>query len=183
LENENEAHSVGSLRTPHTTNDACTWQGEKLSAGGGQPSAVVLSEEVIHKFLRLNRFLRQRAHQMDSQGIRPRQFAVLRFLLESGPATVGQVQGHLYLGASTTSVVIAGLEEAGYVTRTRSEEDNRVVLVELTPAGREIAQNTPLGGIALLRRRLGHLPAEKLRLLDQALAEIMQLMEVPDTDE
>ena len=120
---------------------------------------------------------------MDSQGIRPRQFAVLRFLLEDGAATVGQVQEHLYLSASTTSMVIAHLEEAGYLTRTRSEEDNRVVVVELTPAGRDVAQNTPLGGILLLRRRLGNLSPEKLRLLDEALAEIMGLMEVPDTDE
>lgn len=146
-------------------------------------SKPALSEEVIHKFLRLNRFLRRYARQMDSQGIRPRQFAVLRFLLEAGSATVGQVQSYLYLSASTTSMVIAHLEESGYVTRTRSEEDNRVVVVALTPAGREIAQNTPLGGISLLRRRLGNLPPEKLRLLDEALAEIMQLMEVPDTDE
>jgi DNA-binding MarR family transcriptional regulator len=142
-----------------------------------------LAEEVIHKFLRLNRLLRQYARQMDSQGIRPRQLAVLRFLLAAGPATVGQVQAYLYLSASTTSMVISQLEEAGYATRTRSEEDNRVVMVELTPAGREIAQHTPLGGIALLRRRLGNLPDERLRLLDEALAEIMGLMEVPDTDE
>jgi MarR family transcriptional regulator, organic hydroperoxide resistance regulator len=142
-----------------------------------------LSEEVIHKFLRLNRFLRRYGRQMDSQGIRPRQFAVLRFLLEGEAATVGQVQEHLYLSASTTSMVIANLEEAGYLTRTRSEEDNRVVMVALTPAGREIARNTPLGGILLLRRRLGNLSPEKLRLLDEALAEIMGLMEVPDTDE
>jgi DNA-binding MarR family transcriptional regulator len=142
-----------------------------------------LAEEVIHKFLRLNRFLRQYARQMDSQGIRPRQLAVLRFLLAAGPATVGQVQAYLYLSASTTSMVISQLEEAGYVTRTRSEEDNRVVMVELTPAGREITEHTPLGGIALLRRRLGGLPGDRLRLLDEALAEIMGLMEVPDTDE
>jgi DNA-binding MarR family transcriptional regulator len=142
-----------------------------------------LAEDVIHKFLRLNRFLRRHARQMDTQGVRPRQFAVLRFLLEAGAATVGQVQSYLYLSASTTSMVIAQLEEAGYVTRTRSEEDNRVVVVDLTPAGQEIAQNTPLGGISLLRRRLGSLSPEKLGLLNEALAEIMQLMEVPETDE
>jgi DNA-binding MarR family transcriptional regulator len=142
-----------------------------------------LSEEVIHKFLSLNRFLRQYARQMTSHGIRPRQFAVLRLLLESGPATVGQVQAYLYLSASTTSMIIAQLEEAGYVTRTRSEEDNRVVVVELTAAGRSIAQNTPLGGITLLRQRLDTLPQARLLLLDQALAEIMRLMEVTEIDE
>ena len=36
-------------------------------------------------------------------------------------------------------------------------QDNRVVIVELTSAGQEIAENTPLGGLPLLRRRLGDL--------------------------
>jgi hypothetical protein len=37
-----------------------------------------------------------------------------------------------------------------------------------------------MGGIPLLRRRLRTLPEDRLRLIDEALAEIMQLMEVAD---
>lgn len=139
-------------------------------------------DELFHKFLILFRYLRQQALQMDSQGIKPRQFAVLRFLLESGPTTVGAVQGHIYLSPSTTSTLIAQLEEAGYVTRVRSPEDNRVVIVELTPAGRDIAQNTPLAGLPLLRRRLRTLPQARLALIEDALTDIMELMEVTDTE-
>jgi len=141
-----------------------------------------LSGEALHKFLRLFRYLRQYARQMNDQGIKPRQFSVLLFLLESGSATVGQVQEYLYQSASTTSTVIAQLEEVGYVTRTRSEEDNRVVIVKLTPAGEDVARNTPPGGIALLRRRLDNLPEKRLQLINEALAEIMQLMEVTDIE-
>lgn len=140
----------------------------------------LLADKAFHKFLSLFRFLRKYARQMDSRGISPRHFSVLRFLLESGAATVGEVQAYLYRSPSTTSTLVAQLEEAGYVTRTRSREDNRVVIVELTPAGREIAAETPLGGLPLLRRRLKTLPEERLRLIDEALAEIMQLMEVPE---
>lgn len=143
----------------------------------------VLAEDVIHKFLQMNRYLRQYARQMTDQGIRPWELAVLRFLKESGPATVGQVQAYTYRSAGTTSMVIAQLEQAGYLTRTRSEQDNRVVIVELTPAGRDLADQTPLGGIALLRQRLNDLAEERLRLLDEALDEIMRLMEVIDIDE
>lgn len=143
----------------------------------------ILAEEVIHKFLQVNRYLRQYARQMTDQGIRPQELAILRFLQESGPVTVGQVQAYLYRSAGTTSMIIAQLEEAGLVTRTRSAQDNRVVIVELTPAGRDMARNMPLAGIGLLRQRLGTLSDERLRLLDEALAEIMQLMEVTDTDE
>jgi DNA-binding MarR family transcriptional regulator len=83
-----------------------------------------------------------------------------------------------YPNASTTFTLIAKLEQAGYVTRTRSEQDNRVVIVELTPAGQEAARNTPLGGIPLLRRRLSTLPQERLLAINAALVELMQLMEV-----
>jgi DNA-binding MarR family transcriptional regulator len=142
----------------------------------------LLVSEALHKFLLIHRHLRQYARHMDSRGIRPRQFAVLRFLLEQGSATVGEVQDHIYTSISTASTVISQLEDAGYVTRTRSEDDNRVVVVELTARGKDIAQKTPLGGIALLRRRLESLPEDRVRLIDEALSEIMRLMEVTDTE-
>jgi DNA-binding MarR family transcriptional regulator len=78
--------------------------------------------------------------------------------------------------------LLAQLEQKGWVTRTRSPDDNRVVIVELTPAGRDIAQNTPLGGLPLLRRRLATLPEEQLGQIDEVLAEIKRLMEVTSAE-
>ena len=141
-----------------------------------------LAGEAIHKFLILNRYLRQYARQISAQGVSPREFSTLRFLLESGSATVGQVQEYLYCSASVASTLIAKLEETGYVTRTRSAEDNRVVNVELTAAGREAAQENPVGGIVLLRRRLPTLSNERLQVINAALADIMQLMEVSEDE-
>ncbi|RIK43336.1 MAG: hypothetical protein DCC55_06080 [Chloroflexi bacterium] len=153
-----------------------------MSLSTSENTAEALAGEAIHKFLILHRYLRQYARQMDERGVRPREFSVLRFLIESGPATVGQVQEYLYCSASVASTVIAGLEERGFVTRTRSAEDNRVVIVELTPAGEEAASTTPLGGIVLLRRRLRALPEERLAVINAALTDIMQLMEVTESE-
>ena len=141
-----------------------------------------LAGDTFHKLLKLLRYLRRHRHQMKGQGISPRDYSVLRFLLESGPATVGQVQTYFQKSPSTTSTLIAQLEEAGHVTRTRSQRDNRVVIVELTPTGREIAERTPLGGLPLLRRRLKTLPKDRLSRINEALTEIMQLLEVPDSE-
>ena len=142
-----------------------------------------LAGETLHKFLTINRFLRQYARQMDEGGVHPRALAVLRYLTEhNAGATVGEVQEYLYCSASVASSVISKLEEAGYVTRTRSSEDNRVVIVELTLAGHALATETPMGGIALLRRRLPLLEPERLARLNAALADIMELMEVPETE-
>lgn len=141
-----------------------------------------LADEALHKFLLIHRHLRQHARSMDGQGLRPRQFAVLHFLLENGPATVSEIQEHIYTSASTASTVISQLDDAGYVQRTRSEEDNRVVIIALSAAGSALAEQTPVAGIALLRRRLPSVPEERLRCIDAALSEIMQLMEVTESE-
>lgn len=138
------------------------------------------AEEAIHRFLLLYRYLRQYARQIDERGIRPREFSVLRFLLEVKTATVGQVQDYLYSSASVASTLLSTLEEKGLVTRTRSAEDNRVVIVALTEQGRALASETPLGGLVLLRRRLNLLPAERLIVINAALTDLMRLMEVPE---
>ena len=119
---------------------------------------------------------------IDERGVTPRDLSVLRYLLESAPATVGQVQAFTHRSPSTTSTLIAQLEEKGYVTRTRSQEDNRVVIVELTPGGQEMAEQTPLGGLPLLRRRLANLPQERLREIDDVFVQIRQLMEVTEVE-
>ena len=137
-----------------------------------------LSDRVFHRFLALQHYLRRHARQLiDERGLRPRDLSVLRFLLESEAATVGQVQGFVHKSPSTASSMVAQLEEKGYVTRTRSPADNRVVIVELTPVGREIAESTPLAGLPLLRRRLRSLSQERLAEIDGVLKELEGLME------
>ena len=137
-----------------------------------------LSDQVFHHFLALQRFTRQYARRLsDERGLRPGQFSTLRFLQENGPAKVGQIQTFVQKSASTTSSMLAHLEEMGLVTRTRSQTDQRVVIIELTPAGLDIAENTPLGGLPLLRRRMRALPPERLEEIDSVFHEIMRLME------
>jgi DNA-binding MarR family transcriptional regulator len=142
-----------------------------------------LSAQVFRRVLILFRYLRQHARQMKGRGLSPRDFSVMRFLLESGPATVGDVQGFVYRSPSTASALLDKLQDAGYVTRNRSEKDNRVVLVDLTPRGQQIAEQTPLEGLPLLRRRMARLPKERLMMIDEVLCEIMELMGVCPNDE
>jgi DNA-binding MarR family transcriptional regulator len=159
---------------------------KELIPGGGltmNSAQEPLSDQVFHRFLALQHTLRRHARQLiDERGLTPRDLSVLRYLLEMDSATVGQVQAFMHKSPSTTSSLLAQLEEKGYVTRTRSQEDNRVVIVELTSAGQGIAENTPLGGLPLLRRRLASLPQQRLSEIDDVLRDIKQLMEVVDIE-
>jgi DNA-binding MarR family transcriptional regulator len=137
-----------------------------------------LYTETIHRFLAVYRYLRRYGRQLHQAGISGRKMAALRHLLEAGPRTIGQLRSYMYISNSSTSQLIASLECKGYVTRTRSTADHRVVNVALTDAGREIAQNTSLGGVPLLREKLKTLPPERLARIHAAMTDMMDLMEI-----
>ena len=86
--------------------------------------------ETIHTFLSVYRHLRRYSRQVYDEGLSGRQVSALRYLLEAGPSTVGQLRDYLYLSDSSTSELMAGLEQQGYVARARSKGDNRVVVVD-----------------------------------------------------
>ncbi len=135
---------------------------------------------VIQKFLTLYRYLRQYSQQMHDQGIRGREFATLRYLHEAGPCTIGQVQEYIYISASAASELLSRLENAGYVERTRCKKDQRVVYVDLTPEGRRLAEETPLGGIPLLRERIKTLSLEQLATVAAAFDILLDVMEIKE---
>lgn len=133
---------------------------------------------VIQKFLTLYRYIRRYARKTQCEGVRGRELAILRQLHEVGPLTIGQISGYLFVSTSSASELVTRMEEAGYVARRRSTEDCRVVFVELTPEGRQLAETTPLGGIPLLRERIKALPPERLQLIDNAFSSLIQIMEI-----
>ena len=139
-----------------------------------------LAQETTGKFLALYRYLRQYSRQMHEEGVSGRKIATLRYLSEAGPLAVGQLSTYLCISDSSTSALIDRLEEQGYATRTRSRVDHRVVLVDVTQAGRELADRTPLGGIPLLREVLRTLPEERLAVVHEAMATLTEILEMKD---
>ncbi len=139
-----------------------------------------LHGETIHTFLRLHRYLRKYSRRIRDEGLSGRKMSALRYLLEAGPRTVGQLSDYHDISDSSASEMIAQLAKLGYVTRTRSEADQRVVMVELTAAGRRFAQMAPLGGIPLLRERLRELPPDSVAAIHDALTDLVRLLGIED---
>lgn len=138
--------------------------------------------DVTQKFLVLYRHLRRYSRKTQCEGVRGRGLVTLRYLNEAGPLTIGQICEYLFISGSSTSELVSRLEEAGYLERRRSTKDSRVVYVELTPKGREIAEQPPSGGIPLLRERIKALPSDRLQLLDEAFASLIEIMEIDSND-
>lgn len=80
-------------------------------------------------------------------GITYTQYIVLLVLWEKGSVSVRDLCRKLYLDSGTLTPVLKRMEEAGFLTRQRSSEDERVVIVRLTEQGaalREAAREIPV---------------------------------------
>ena len=66
------------------------------------------------------------------------QYVAMMVLWEHGRCSVKELGERLYLDSGTLSPLLKSLEAKGFVTRTRSDEDERAVMVEPTLYGGEI---------------------------------------------
>lgn len=69
------------------------------------------------------------------------QYIVLLVLIECHESTVNGIAEALKLDAATVTPLLKRLAEADWITRERSRQDERVVVVKLAPKGYELANN------------------------------------------
>ena len=105
-------------------------------------------------------------------GLTYTQYIVFLVLWEKDGLPVGELGEKLLLDNGTLSPLLKKLEQAGYVRRERSREDERVVVVTLTEAGRalqEKAKDVPAKVAGCL-----DLPPEKAQALYGLLYELLE---------
>jgi DNA-binding MarR family transcriptional regulator len=142
-----------------------------------------LAESIVHRYLTLVRYQRRKSDQLRMEAsISGKQLTVLRYLVQEGPQSVGQISRLLYVTDATTSALLDRMERDGYVTRRRSTRDNRRVYIEPTEKGRQIAATAPAGMIWLLRSRLPELDVDELEQIDSALARLSEIAEVDESE-
>lgn len=71
-------------------------------------------------------------------GLTYTQYIVLMVLWEKESVTVGQLGETLCLDAGTLTPLLKRLETAGYVTRQRSREDERITIIAITAEGNKL---------------------------------------------
>ena len=108
-------------------------------------------------------------------GITYTQYIVLLALWESGSATVGDLCRRLYLDNGTITPLLKKLEEAGFIARSRSKQDERVVTITVTESGWDLRQQVKdipfqVGGCIPL-------PQEEALQLYQLLHKLIRTMD------
>lgn len=104
-------------------------------------------------------------------GLTYTQYIVLLVLWERDGISVTEIGEKLMLDNGTLSPLLKKLEQSGYITRRRSLEDERVVVVRLTESGRalqEKARDVPVNVANCI-----DLPVEKAQTLYALLYELL----------
>ncbi len=105
-------------------------------------------------------------------GLTYTQYIVFLVLWEKDGITVNEICGKLMLDNGTVSPLLKKMEQAGYIERKRSSEDERVVHVTLTQSGRELqeeAKDVPAKVAGCI-----DLPPEKAAQLYELLYELLE---------
>jgi MarR family 2-MHQ and catechol resistance regulon transcriptional repressor len=98
-------------------------------------------------------------------GLGTTEFGVLEVLYHKGELPVCEVQQRILVESSSTTYVVDKLVERGLVRRRASDADRRVVLLALTPAGRQLIKRIFPPHADAMRHAVGTLSPQ-----EQALA-------------
>ncbi|QHF43916.1 MarR family transcriptional regulator [Pseudomonas sp. S35] len=78
---------------------------------------------------------------LQALGLTYPQYLAMMVLWEEDSLTVGEISSRLLTDPGSLTPLLKRLEAEGLLSRTRSREDERVVVVELTEAGRALQEN------------------------------------------
>ena len=101
---------------------------------------------------------------LDRLGLTYPQYLVMLVLWERDGVPLKDIGGRLFLDSGTLTPLLKRLEAASLIKRTRNTEDERQVLIELTPTGhalREQAKAVPQSILAASACSVGELIAMK----------------------
>ncbi|UDF34153.1 UNVERIFIED_ORG: MarR family transcriptional regulator [Shinella sp. XGS7] len=87
--------------------------------------------------------VQQADKRLAGHGLTHAQWLPLFRLFFGGPCPAAQLAGDMGLDAGALTRLLDRLEAKQLIQRERSSSDRRVVMVDLSPAGRELAQGLP----------------------------------------
>lgn len=141
--------------------------------GSSERTDVSLEQATFLDLLRTaNRLSQGVVEVLRPAGLTPTQFNVLRILRGSRrPLTCGEMGERMIARDPDVTRLLDRLDKQGLVTRSRSREDRRVVVTEITEKGLALLEDLDEPVARLHREQLGHLGPEKLRELGLLLGE------------
>ncbi len=115
-------------------------------------------------------------------GLTAPQLLVLQAIRDLGAVAISRLSSEVSLSQATVTTIIDRLEKRGYVARSRSAQDKRVVHALLTDAGREAVERAPTPLQESFSVRFEQLPEREQLTILAALRQVAAMMGAEELD-
>ena len=113
-------------------------------------------------------------------GLTGPQLWAIKVIADLAPIRVSDLAKRMYLHPTTVVGILDRLENRELVFRKRSEEDRRVVEVDLTAQGKQLVEQAPEVAQGLLVRGLEVMPIKRLTYIADALDDLAKILGAHD---
>jgi DNA-binding MarR family transcriptional regulator len=158
------------------TNDASVFS--TAAPGQGRPDRIRQAIFLIRKLMQSGAYYTKELNK--KHNVSAPQIACLLALQESGPMSLSQIAKNVMVKSSTLTGIVDRLESKGLVARTRTSQDRRVITIELTPAGRNLATNAPPPIQMKIVEGLKQLDEEEREQIIQALSRLADMIDAQE---
>jgi DNA-binding MarR family transcriptional regulator len=128
-------------------------------------------QEMLKQFQSVNAAAANGPHA----GLNIQELRVVEFLGDDGPHIMRELAEFLHVAVNSVTSIVDNLEQKGLVRRVRSEEDRRIIRVELTAAGRLIHQDALNVNMQLFRTMLRALGSEEQKIFLLLIRKIVRV--------
>lgn len=139
--------------------------------------------EIIDNIRRVFQAVNEYSKKAEKEtGLTGPQLWAIKVIAENAPIKVSELARRMYLHPATVVGIVDRLEGRGLVSRTRSQEDRRVVDVELTEQGSELVAQSPEVAQGMLVTGLEKLDLMQLQRMADDLEQLVAILgaqEVP----
>jgi MarR family 2-MHQ and catechol resistance regulon transcriptional repressor len=118
-------------------------------------------QEVVQDILKQFQCVNAAAANGPHVELNMQELRVVEFLGNEGPRMMRELAEHLTVAVNSVTSIVDNLERKGLARRQRSEEDRRVVRVELTEDGRVMYRSVTDANLRLFRSMLGALTEDE----------------------
>ena len=133
--------------------------------------------EIINNIRRVYQVVNEQSKKAKSEtGVTGPQLWAIKVIGDLSPVRVSDLAARMYLHPATVVGILNRLELQGLIKRIRTNEDRRVVKIELMDAGNVIAANAPQIVQGLLVNGLEVLPLQKLHNISAGLEELVHIL-------
>ncbi len=118
-------------------------------------------QEVVQDILKQFQSVHAAAANGPHVELNMQELRLVEFLGNEGPRMMRELAEYLTVAVNSVTSIVDNLERKGLVRRQRSQEDRRVIRVELTDPGREVYQSLVEVNLRLFRTMLGALTEDE----------------------